>query len=338
MPAAVLQAPQNSQIIDQAWQSKKLDELEHALNSRVSPQRFVNSSAGDHADGMLSYQGQVDLGIFHVRVGRDIDLILEADEADNRVAFVMATSGTAELFLDGEAFSYSPERATIFTSDTQRRLRFAQSTASKVFLASRLRLAECCAKLLGHDIPGFVDFDVQADLEIASGRSWLRLLSYAEAELSDPYAFIRHSPVAWRQFEQQLLTGFLLSHRHEYSDALLGPQAAAVPFYVKRAEAYIEAHFSEPLSLADIAAQAGVSSRSLQSGFQSFRNITPMGFLRSVRLQRAHEALLAADPAVATVTQIALTCGFTHMGEFGTAYRRVFGVTPSQILHKKLRL
>ncbi|WP_445505389.1 helix-turn-helix transcriptional regulator, partial [Microvirga sp. G4-2] len=203
---------------------------------------------------------------------------------------------------------------------------------------SRVKIAECCAKLLGHDIPGFVNFDVSADLESAAGRSWLRLLNYAEAELADPHAFIRYSPVAWRQFEQQLLTGFLLSHRHDYSQALLAPQAAAVPFYVRRAEAFIEAHFAEPLSLAEMAAQAGVSARSLQSGFQSFRNLTPMGFLRFVRLQKAHEALLAADPAGVTVTQVALACGFTHLGEFGSAYRRVFGVPPSQTLHRKLRL
>jgi transcriptional regulator GlxA family with amidase domain len=53
------------------------------------------------------------------------------------------------------------------------------------------------------------------------------------------------------------------------------------------------------------------------------------------RLRRAHEALRVADPALVTVTQVALACGFTHMGEFGTAYRRVFGVTPSQTLNKK---
>jgi len=350
MPAAMLrvlqdqdeavqpQDPQSSQIIDLVWRSKRLDEFENALNSHVSPQRFVTSSVCDHADGMLAYRGHADLGIFRSRVGRDIDLILEPEEADDRIAFVMTSSGTGEFLLNKRVFSHSQERATIFTSGPERALRFAQDTETRVLLTNRVKIMECCTKLLGHDVPGFVNFDVQADLESASGHSWLRLLDYAEAELSDPHALIRQSPVAWRQFEQQLLTGFLLSHRHDYTQALLAPQAAAVPFYVKRAEAYIEAHFAEPLSLADLAAQAGVSARSLQSGFQNFRNITPMGFLRAVRLRRAHEALLVADPAAVTVTQIALACGFAHLGEFGTAYRRVFGVTPSHPLHKKLRL
>jgi transcriptional regulator GlxA family with amidase domain len=137
---------------------------------------------------------------------------------------------------------------------------------------------------------------------------------------------------ARQQLEQTVLTGFLLSQTHTYSDALLRPQSAAAPFYVKRAEAFIEAHFSEPLSLADIAAHAGVSARSLQNGFQNFRNTTPMGFLRSLRLKHAHEMLLLSDPSTVTVTEIALRCGFGHLGEFATVYRHTFGEAPRQTL------
>ncbi len=144
----------------------------------------------------------------------------------------------------------------------------------------------------------------------------------------------RSMAAARQQLEQTVLTGFLLSHTHTYSDALLRPQSAAAPFYVRRAEAYIEAHFSEPLSLADIAAHAGVSARSLQNGFQNFRNMTPMGFLRSLKLKHAYEILLLSDPGTVTVTEIALRCGVSHIGEFATAYKRTFGETPRQTLRR----
>jgi AraC-like DNA-binding protein len=134
-----------------------------------------------------------------------------------------------------------------------------------------------------------------------------------------------------------VITGFLLAHSHTYSRALLQPQSAAAPYYVKRAEAYIEMHYTYPLSLADIAAHAGVSARSLQNGFRNFRHMTPMAFLRSVRLQHAHRDLLGADPTFSTVTDIAICCGFNHMGEFATLYKRTFGVTPSQTLLQKLK-
>jgi AraC-like DNA-binding protein len=325
-----------SLIIDATLQAKRLDELEDVLKL-FSPQSLRNASAGNHADGKLAFRGTDKIGVFKAQIGRDIDIVLEPEATDDRVAFVVATAGAGEFLLNGRTFPHSPNQAIIMSSGVERTFRVAQETETKSFLISRERITECCAKLLGHDSPGFVNFDVSASLDTSSGRTWMRLLSYAEAELADPYSLIRQSPAALRQFEQQLLTGFLLSHRHDHSRALMAPQAAAVPFYVKRAEAYIEAHFAEPLSLADIAAQAGVSARSLQNGFQSFRNITPMGFLRLVRLRSAHEALLVADPA-ATVTQIALACGFPHMGQFGNIYRRVFGETPKQTLQRGKRL
>ena len=103
---------------------------------------------------------------------------------------------------------------------------------------------------------------------------------------------------------------------------------------MKPPEAFIEENFTEPLSLADIAAHAGVSARSLQNGFQNFRGMTPMAFLRSVRLRHVHRELLRADPRVVTVTEIAMRFGFCHMGEFAGLYKRAYGASagPGQLV------
>jgi AraC-like DNA-binding protein len=329
-------APPGSLIIDQTWRSAKLEELEDALNTFVSPQRLSPASRGKPAGGMFGYRGHFDLGIFRVRVESDVEMDQSPEDADDRMAFVTSPSEPSQLKINGDAFTISPQQGVILSSGPQRILTIPKDAEHHVLITSRHKVMECCAKLLGYDIPEFLDFDIGVDLETSSGHSWLRLLDYVETELSDPEALIRQSPIAWRQFEQSLLTGLLLSHRHTYSDALLRPQSAAAPFYVKRAEAYIEAHYTESLSLADIANHAGVSARSLQNGFQSFRSMTPMAFLRSVRLQHVNKALLAAEPGMATVTEIALACGFGHLGEFGALYKRTFGETPKQTLSKAL--
>ncbi|MBA1158665.1 AraC family transcriptional regulator [Microvirga mediterraneensis] len=329
-------APHIDFIIDQTWRSTKLEELENALNVFVSPQRLTPASRDRSAGGMFGYRGHFDLGIFRLHVESDVEIDQSPEEADDRMAFVVSPSQPSQLEINRESFTISQRQGVIFSSGPQRMLTIPKDAEHRVLITSRHKVAECCAKLLGYEIPGFLDFDTGVDLEAPTGHSWLRLLEYVETELSDPEALIRHSPIAWRQFEQSLLTGLLLSQRHTYTDALLRPQSAAAPFYVKRAEAYIEAHYSEPLSLADIANYAGVSARSLQNGFQNFRGMTPMAFLRSVRLQHVNRALLAADPAVGTVTEIALACGFGHLGEFGALYKRTFGETPKQTLSKAM--
>jgi transcriptional regulator GlxA family with amidase domain len=175
---------------------------------------------------------------------------------------------------------------------------------------------------------------MRLSLDNPAGASYQRLIRHAADELRDSHSLTRQLPAAQQQLEQLIVSTLLLGHSHNHSSALQRPQSAAAPYYVKKAEAYMEAHFAEPLSLADIAAHAGVSARSLQSGFQNFRKMTPMAFLRSVRLQHCQQALLKADPAVSKVTEIAMNCGFSHLGEFAALYGRTFGETPKQTLSR----
>jgi len=92
-------------------------------------------------------------------------------------------------------------------------------------------------------------------------------------------------------------------------------QPKVSPGFVKRAEDYICEHSGEPLRLSDIATALGMPERTLRGGFQQFRGVSPMQYLRQIRLDRAYRALLDA-PENAFVSDIALDCGFMHLGRF----------------------
>ncbi|MDV6247997.1 helix-turn-helix transcriptional regulator [Rhodococcus opacus] len=63
--------------------------------------------------------------------------------------------------------------------------------------------------------------------------------------------------------------------------------------------------------------------------------ITPMAYLRQVRLARAHEDLATTDPAQGrSVRDIAYKWGFNHVPRFAAAYRERYGVLPSETLRK----
>jgi AraC-like DNA-binding protein len=106
----------------------------------------------------------------------------------------------------------------------------------------------------------------------------------------------------------------------------------AVPDSVRRATAYIDEHAHRDITLADIAEHVRLTPRALQYAFRRHLDTTPLAYLRRVRLQAAHRDLLAADPATATVTQIAARWGFGH--QFSALYRAAYQVPPSATLRR----
>jgi transcriptional regulator GlxA family with amidase domain len=122
-----------------------------------------------------------------------------------------------------------------------------------------------------------------------------------------------------------------MSHPHTYSDALQRRESTILPRDVRRAVDYIEANLEQAVTVADLVNVTGVAGRTLFMHFKEFRGVSPMRYLRNVRLRQVRDALLCAEPG-ASITEIALKSGFTHLGRFSVAYRHHFGETPSETL------
>ncbi|MFC8175447.1 helix-turn-helix transcriptional regulator [Streptomyces sp. NPDC057235] len=101
---------------------------------------------------------------------------------------------------------------------------------------------------------------------------------------------------------------------------------------LRRAVAFIEDNAHRDIGLVDIAAAAYVTPRAAQYAFSRHAGSTPLGYLRRVRLDRAHAELRAADPGSTTVSAVATKWGFAHQGRFAAAYRDAYGVPPSATL------
>lgn len=124
----------------------------------------------------------------------------------------------------------------------------------------------------------------------------------------------------------------LLSHPHNYSGASHPKPRPIARTYVRQVEEYLEAHADQPISLADLVALTGVSGRSLQTGFRAQHGCSPMQFLRERRLELAHKRILSREGR--STTQIALDCGFEHLGRFSLEYRARFGESPSHTIRR----
>ena len=99
-----------------------------------------------------------------------------------------------------------------------------------------------------------------------------------------------------------------------------------------RAEEYLNANLTTPVSQADLAAYTGVSIRTLSRAFSRRHGIGPIGYLRAQRLDAAYRDLLGADADSTTVTEVASRYGFVHFGKFSIEYKQAFGESPSVTL------
>jgi AraC family transcriptional regulator, ethanolamine operon transcriptional activator len=113
------------------------------------------------------------------------------------------------------------------------------------------------------------------------------------------------------------------------------PSPAARRRVLRTAEEYIRSHTHDRLSLADLCRASGCSERTLRSAFQEHYGVSPLAFIKRVRLLGLRGDLLDASPRSARVIDLALRWGFWHLGHLSRDYRRLFGETPIETLTRR---
>jgi AraC-like DNA-binding protein len=101
-----------------------------------------------------------------------------------------------------------------------------------------------------------------------------------------------------------------------------------------RFEEVLADHPNRPLPMPELCALIGVTERTLRSCCAEFLGLSPSRYMLLRRLKTVRTALRDADPAAASVAEIAGRCGFTELGRFAGAYRTAFGEAPSTTLRR----
>lgn len=88
----------------------------------------------------------------------------------------------------------------------------------------------------------------------------------------------------------------------------------------------IERHPGKPLRRNEVARRIGISTRQLDRLFAVKLKCSYQDHYRRIRLERSRE-LLHQSPA--TITEVAVACGFSSASHFARVYRESYGTTPS---------
>lgn len=89
-----------------------------------------------------------------------------------------------------------------------------------------------------------------------------------------------------------------------------------------------------PPSISELTRQVGLSNLTLRRGFRELFGTTIVGYINQKRMEQAEQLLRETK---FSVTEVANLVGYSHLGHFGAAFKRQFGITPSQCLTRKNR-
>jgi AraC-like DNA-binding protein len=262
----------------------------------------------------------------------ETDVRLGFDEARGGYHVHLPFVGWLESLHRGQEVTATPELASVYRPDGEATItRWSGGGRHLAVRIDQVAVDTALEELIDHPVNSPIPFASNLPLDSRATESWVQLLMAVQQQCDSPDSLVRHSLVR-EPLVESLIRGLLLLIDHPYRDALAAPVPAVRPAAVRDAMDIVEAEPGAPLTVAKLAKHCHVSVRTLQEGFQRHLSMSPMAYVREVRLRRAHGDLRSADPSRSTVASIAHRWGFTHLGRFAAAHKARYGESPTHTL------
>lgn len=283
----------------------------------------------------MHYRAIGALGLGRMSYGATV--AIDPGQLQNFYLIQILLKGREGVRTAGETVQSTTEVASV-VSPSEAMTMLHYDGCDKLFVRlERAALEKQCVGHVGRPLREPLVFAPGMALDQPRAAAWVRWVRWLFEELGDdlsknsPWV---ESPILASQIEQAGIAALLQCQPHSYREAL-GPSKLGIsPGFVRRAEAFIDEHAHEPISIADLAAHVGVSTRALFLGFRKYRSTTPMRHLMEVRMARVHDELSEGRLSGETVRDVALRWGFSHLGHFSARYRQTYGELPSQTLNR----
>ena len=94
---------------------------------------------------------------------------------------------------------------------------------------------------------------------------------------------------------------------------------------LKKSLTFIRENYDKQITLDDITAQTGFSTKYFCKFFKNFTDKTPIDYLNFYRIEMACKKITNSD---ASITDIAYSCGFNDLSYFIKTFKKIKGITP----------
>lgn len=309
------------------FSSNDPDEVKSMVGRVMKPHQLNLLNNHHRLDARMHYLPMGDIALSRLRYGADVSIT--PGELEGFFLVQMPLAGAAMIESGGQKVESTPQLASLLSPDEHTSMRWNAESDQLMMRISRSLLERTLVGQLGNVLDKPLVFELGFAWQEC--QAWRRLISYLLDSVTQDPAILQHKLIT-SQIEQLISVTLLSTHHHNYSHGVSQRRAAIRPRHVRRVQEYLEAHAHEPVTVEQLAEIAGVSLRSLYAGFKEFLDVSPMQYLRNLRMERVRAELLSGDAC--SVTGVALRWGFAHMGRFSAEYKTRYGETPSQSLKK----
>jgi len=310
-----------------------LDEATDVVGRNIYPHRLRLADArSGRISCLTSALNLGDCSLGYVQYGFNVEI--DSGTIAQYLLVKSTISGTGRVIC-GEDSAASAPQSIIMTSMTERTIvRMSALCRHLTARVSREAVEARITEKLGKRLTEPLRFEMQVTSASDFGRAWHQLLSHI-CDLSATAPKVLACEEVRKQYARTMIELLVHSAPHNYTEALERSADRSIPWHVRRAREFMHSHMAEIRSMADIAAHVGITPRTLQNGFRRAFDMTPAEYVRQLRVQALHEALLKAQ-AGQSVTRLMQEVGIVNFGRYAHYYRQRMGVSPSATLKRSL--
>ena len=235
------------------------------------------------------------------------------------MAFIVL-QGTKRTIIGDQVFEYGPGQTMVVAAEITAMGQVVEASPEKPFLAINLDLdpAVIMNVVLYLSVtpelqmqPGFAFSVANAELIGA----WQRLLEMCERP--------KEIAVMRLHLEHELMFRLMLTPHAEMLRQIAGVESRLS--HIRQAMTWIREHYTEQLSVEDMAAVAGMSESVFHRRFKAVAAVSPLQYQKHIRLQEARRRMISKEADAASVSY---AVGYKSTSQFSREYRRLFGEPP----------
>lgn len=297
-------------------------EIKHTLESRKTSQNAASGTLLTALQKLALQEGRTSTYIQGLTVYR-ASQSTGPFAVENQTSICVVAQGRKQVEIGDRCLEYNPMQYLVVSLPVPVMARILDATQRKPLLSLILRIDLLQMAQLVLAMP-----EIQPHLKTSA-----LCVSPIDADLTN--ALIRLLHAAGNELEAKMLGNHIV---HEILFRVLsgeqGKQLRAMTlrdgaaFRVAQAVQYIQEHYPDSLDVDTIAKSVCVSSSTLHHNFKDVIALSPIQYLKQVRLHRSRLFLLAEGVSVG---EAAYRVGYNSLSQFSREFKRMFGILPSQV-------